>query len=107
MADVWGRDHPLRRTSDVVLLTQTGTVVQGKYNGYGVIYADNGLEVDLRDDCESAWRMVIAAYYQGEKFGDLPQNQNDLGQGYFYSDEDLAEIFGVDSSNNPAIIHRH
>jgi len=37
--------------------------------------------------------MVIQRYYNGETFDELSQNKYEPGQGYFWDDEDLAEIF--------------
>jgi hypothetical protein len=41
--------------------------------------------------------MVISKYYNGESFDILPKNKYDRGQGFFYSDEDLEEIFGKET----------
>ena len=40
--------------------------------------------------------MVIKKYYNEETFDELSRNKHDPGQGFFYNDEDLEEIFGVE-----------
>jgi hypothetical protein len=37
--------------------------------------------------------MVIEKYYDNETFDKLPQNKYDRGQGFFYNDDELEEIF--------------
>jgi hypothetical protein len=46
--------------------------------------------IDLPED---RWRMVIEKYYDNETFDKLPQNKYDRGQGFFYNDDELEEIF--------------
>lgn len=79
---------PFEFASRVVVLFKNGDRISGTYDGYGRV---DGIE--LVDYPESAWRMVIERYYEGEAFEELAMNPHDPGQGYFYSDEDLKEIF--------------
>ena len=88
MAEVAVRNSPWDFASDVVVLFSNGDRISGTYDGYGRV---NGLE--LVDIAEERWRMVISKYYNGESFDILPKNKYDRGQGFFYSDEDLEEIF--------------
>lgn len=90
MADLGVNNSPWEFASRVVVLFDNGDRISGSYDGYGRV---NGLE--LLDYPESRWRMVIQQYYNGETFDQLAQNRHEPGQGWFYDDESLAEIFGV------------
>lgn len=81
---------PWQFSCDVVVLFKNGDRISGTYDGYGRV--DN---FELVDHPEERWRMVIKDYYSGETFDQLAQNKYDQGQGYFYSDEELEEFFGV------------
>jgi hypothetical protein len=90
MAEVAVQGTPCKFASKVVVLFKNGDRISGTYDGYGRI---NGFEIV--DHPEEHWRMVIERYYNNETFDELPKNKYDQGQGFFYSDEDLEEIFGV------------
>jgi hypothetical protein len=75
--------------SKVIVLFENGDRISGIYDGYGRVD-----EFEIVDYSESRWRMVIENYYAGETFEQLSQNKYDQGQGFFYSDEELEEIFG-------------
>jgi len=79
---------PFGFASQVVVLFKNGDRITGTYDGYGRV---DGFE--LVDHPEERWRMVIQRYYNGETFDELSQNKYEPGQGYFWDDEDLAEIF--------------
>ena len=96
MADVGVQGSPWEFASDVVVLFKDGSVVKGSYDGYGRVFGD--AHVELVDYPESQWRMVITRYYNGETFDQLAPNGHDPGQGFFYDDEDLEELF---DSKNP------
>jgi len=88
MAEVAVRGSNWEFASDVVVLFKNGDRITGIYDGYGRV---NGFElVDLPED---RWRMVIEKYYDNETFDKLPQNKYDRGQGFFYNDDELEEIF--------------
>ena len=74
--------------SKVIVLFKNGDRISGTYDGYGRV---DGFE--LVDRPEDSWRMVIEQYYNDEKFDQLPLNNYDQGQGFFYSDEELTELF--------------
>ncbi len=88
MAELAVRGSTWEFASDVIVLFKNGDRISGRYDGYGRV---DGFE--LVDLDESRWRMVIWRYYNEETFDQLPQNKHDPGQGYFYSDEDLTELF--------------
>jgi hypothetical protein len=88
MAELAVRGSTWEFASDVIVLFKNGDRISGRYDGYGRV---DGFE--LVDLDESRWRMVIRRYYNEETFDQLPQNKHDPGQGYFYSDEDLTELF--------------
>ena len=79
---------PFEFASKVVVLFRNGDKISGTYDGYGRV---DGWE--LLDAQEQDWRMVIKKYYDGETFNQLEVNGYDAGQGFFYSDEELEEIF--------------
>lgn len=79
---------PFDFSSKVVVLFKNGDRLSGTYDGYGRV---DGFEIV--DYPEERWRMVIQKYYNGETFDDLPQNNHEPNQGFFWDDEDLAEIF--------------
>ena len=82
---------PYEFSSEVVVLFKNGSQVRGRYDGYGRVYGD--VLFELVECPESDWRMIIKDYYDGEEFEQLPQNRPDPGQGFFYGDEDLQQIF--------------
>lgn len=90
MAEIAVRNTPWQFASDVIVLFKDGRRAQGTYDGYGRVG-----ELELLDYREETWRMVIDSYYNGETFDQLSKNKYDQGQGFFYSDEDLAQEFGV------------
>jgi hypothetical protein len=85
---------PWQFASQVIVLFNDGNRVNGTYDGYGRVLSNIG-EVELVDIPDKYWRMVIEKYYNGETFDQWGQNKHDPGQGFFYSDEELEEIFGV------------
>lgn len=89
MAAVAVRKSPWQFASKVVVLFNDGSKIVGTYDGYGRVD-----EFELLDYSEERWRMVIEQFYTGETFDELPKNKWDQGQGFFYSDEELTEIFG-------------
>jgi hypothetical protein len=90
MATVAVRGSPWEFASFAVVVFKDGNRIAGAYDGYGRI-----VDVELIDYPEDSWRMVIERYYNNETFEELSKNKYDQGQGFFYSDEDLEEIFGV------------
>jgi hypothetical protein len=90
MAEVAVQGSPWQFASKVIVLFNNGDRISGTYDGYGRV---NGFE--LVDHPEERWRMVIEDYYNKETFEELSKNKYDQGQGFFYSDEDLEELFGV------------
>ena len=90
MAEVAVQGTPWQFASRVIVMFNNGNRISGIYDGYGRV---DGFE--LVDHPEERWRMVIEDYYNGEQFTDLPKNKHDIGQGFFYNDEDLAQEFGV------------
>ena len=90
MAEVAVQGTPWAFATKVIVLFNNGDHISGTYDGYGRV---NGFEIV--DYPEERWRMVIEKYYSDETFEELSKNKYDQGQGFFYSDEDLEEIFGV------------
>ena len=90
MAEVAVQGTPFAFASDVVVMFKNGDRISGTYDGYGRV---DGFE--LVDIPEERWRMVIKDYYNNETFDELPKNKHDVGQGFFYDDSELAEIFEV------------
>lgn len=90
MAEVAVKGTPFAFASDVIVIFKDGRRAQGTYDGYGRIG-----ELELLDYREDSWRMVIERYYNNETFDELPKNKFDIGQGFFYDDADLEEIFEV------------
>ena len=90
MAEVAVQGTPWAFASKVIVLFNNGDHISGTYDGYGRV---DGFEIVDRP--EESWRMVIERYYNNESFEELSINKYDQGQGFFYSDEDLEEIFRV------------
>jgi hypothetical protein len=90
MAEVAVQGTPWEFASKVIVLFNNGDRITGTYDGYGRV---NGVE--LVDIPEERWRMVIEQFHNNETFDQLKKNGWDRGQGFFYGDEDLIEIFGV------------
>jgi len=72
--------------NSVVALTPDGRVIRGSYDGYGGID-----EHDLREDENGKWiwdnvKMVLAQYYNGETYDELPRSGDEMAQGYFMAD---------------------
>ena len=93
MADIGVRGSPWEFASKVRVLLKDGSVLRGSYDGYGRVIGD--AEIELVEIPESQWRMVIEDYYDGESFDQLEPNKHEPGQGWFWNDEDLKEVFGV------------
>ena len=78
-----------RSLSEIVVLYPDGRKVEGTYDGYGRVNGEQLLE-----DCSSKeWddlKFVVASKYDGERYEDLGESRNELGQGYFLSREFLA-----------------
>lgn len=91
MADMGVQNSPWEFASDVIVLFKDGSRVVGSYDGYGRVIGDSYTELVELD--ENRWRMVIRRYYNNESFDDLPKNEPDPGQGWFYDDSDLEEMF--------------
>lgn len=91
MAEVAVQGTPWAFASEVVVLFKNGDRISGTYDGYGRVN-----EFELIDYSEEQWRMVINQFYNGETFKQLPQNKHDPAQGFFYNDDDLREVFGVE-----------
>lgn len=78
----------------VVVLFRDGGRIIGTYDGYGRVYGDQG-EVDLMDYRETDWRMAILSCYSSQTFDQLKPNRSDRGQGFFYSDQELTDFWGI------------
>jgi len=90
MADIAVRGTPFEFASFVIVIFKDGRRYTGAYDGYGRV-----VDLELLDYPEDSWRMVIERYYNNETFDELSKNKHDQGQGFFYSDEDLEQEFGV------------
>ena len=82
------RNSPWEFASRVVVLFDDGALVKGVYDGYGNVNGHGVLDAP-----ENRWRMVIERFYDGETFEQLPQNEREPNQGFFYDDADLERIF--------------
>lgn len=72
--------------SKVVALLPDGTKAQGLYDGYGRVGGEDVVERDGK----WVWpkvKMVLANYYNGETYDELPKSGDELAQGYFMSNE--------------------
>jgi hypothetical protein len=88
MAGMGVANSPWDFASKVFVFFDNGDRISGTYDGYGRVDDFELTEID-----ERRWRMVIQKYYSGETFSQLAKNDYDPGQGWFYNDEDLEEIF--------------
>lgn len=75
--------------SEVVALLPDGRVIRGAYDGYCRVNDE-----DLRETPEGKWiwdkvKFVLAKFYEGEAYDQLPKSGDELAQGYFMSDEFL------------------
>lgn len=73
----------------VVALTPEGRVIRGAYDGYGCIGDEN-----LRENVNGQWiwekvKFVLEPHYNGETYHELPRSGDELGQGYFMSNDFL------------------
>jgi hypothetical protein len=87
--------------SDCYLVTPTNVYHESSYSGYGVfggvdVYEllgdgdrDKGI---FREDKPFDIKIVLAKYYNGEKYDELPPSDDCEYQGYFYDDEYLKSI---------------
>jgi len=76
----------------VVVLFKDGGIAKGNYDGYGRVRSELGV-IELVEMNEKDWRMVIERFYEGEHWSAFKVNHNDPGQGHFYDEDDLHEIF--------------
>ena len=89
LADM-GKDDPWRFASEVVLLLKNGSVIRGRYDGYGRV---DGFSLDEYNYNPDEFRLVISRYYDGETFDQLPKNEDEPNQGYFWGVAELNELF--------------
>ena len=78
--------------SDVLALYANGGLIRGRYAGYGRIG-----DADISDAMggTSEPRLVLAAFYEGEKYADLPRNGFDPAQGMPVFDAFNDAMFGA------------
>lgn len=67
------------RLNLVVALLPGGLRALGEYDGYGRVGS-----VDLQQEWDKV-KLVLAEYYEAERYEDLGPSGNELGQGYFMS----------------------
>lgn len=79
----------------VTVLTESGDVFRGVYDGYGRVVTQFGSEVELDDSVvtRGGIKFVLTKFYKGEKFGDLGKSHNDPGQGHFHDEEKIKEWY--------------
>jgi len=109
MADLGVGNTEFKELSLVTVLTKNGLVFDATYDGYGrampldseIVYDTRFTDTwyDITDmhmfENEDEWRMVITKHYDGEKFRDLPKNENEPNQGWFWDDDDLREVMNA------------
>ena len=105
-------DEYCRKYSRMVLILPDNTKIHGEYNGYGRIYPDDYGEDDIEfwpdmyDDKHDMKpgrpKLVLEHYYAGEDYQKLGESFSDPGQGHFYDDKQLWEIF----DNRPHISYQ-
>lgn len=81
-----GTSWPEPEFCNVVMLTPNGDTVRGTYDGYCNLSTEAG---DIRLDFDAVAergeiKLVLAKFYQGEKFADLGVNGFEYGQGHFH-----------------------
>jgi hypothetical protein len=92
LADVGGWPECAEHNHEVTVVYKSGRVISGAYDGYGRVG-----DVDIRDDMgDFSWcepkdlcRLVLTMYYDGEDYKDLPHNEMQSEQGYFWDNPDL------------------
>lgn len=88
--------------SEVVVLGRDGSILKGRYDGYGRVLGDVG-ETEIMDAVDSDHvRMVLAAFYcpEEDRYDTVAPNHHDPGQGHFHDDGFLRRAFedgGFDS----------
>lgn len=84
LADTSWSDKP--DFTQVVVVCRDGSVIRGAYDGYGRVEGlDISEHVSVLGGADEA-RIVLAKYYAGERFEDLPPNANEIGQGHFHDE---------------------
>ncbi len=80
----WGDDY-----SKVVVLSSSGSIIRGIYDGYGRVLTPEGMEVELEDSeiLSGKIKLVSEKFYNSEKFEDLSKSMSELGQGHFHNPE--------------------
>jgi hypothetical protein len=68
---------------EVVVLKPNGAILRGMYDGYGRVQGEN-----VCDNFDTDWdntKFVLAFAYTGEKYDEVGNSGNELGQGHFMS----------------------
>ena len=83
--------------SRVTAVYPNGDRISGRYDGYGRIETASGSEIDVAEsmDMGKAPKLVLTHFYDNEKWSDLSKNESDRGQGYFYGNDEMEEMFGL------------
>lgn len=70
--------------SEIVVLKPNGKTLRGSYDGYGRVQGEN-----VCDNYDTDWdrtKFVLAIAYAGEKYEEVGESGDELGQGHFMSD---------------------
>ncbi len=86
----WGDDY-----SKVVVLSKSGSIFRGLYDGYGRVLTPEGIDVEL-DDGEvmgGKIKLVAGKFYSGESYDEIGCSGSDPGQGHFHDQDKVEEWY--------------
>jgi len=81
--------------SKVVIIRRDKKAIKGTYDGYGSVELASGKVIDIAERIGPKFKLVLAAFYDGETIDQLGENEHARNQGYFWSWEMLSEVFGT------------
>jgi hypothetical protein len=84
------------RYHEVVVLQKGRKRFHGAYDGYGRVEGGDILELDYTAVDKGDTKLVLACFYEDERFEDLHPSWHDPGQGHFH---DLESIEALHASN--------
>lgn len=81
--------------SKVVIIRRDKKAIKGTYDGCGSVELASGKVIDIAERIGPKFKLVLAAFYDGETIDQLGENEHERNQGYFWSWEMLSEVFGT------------
>ena len=93
-----GRGYPA--LSEIVVLAPNVKKSQGTYDGYGRVDGQELCPGGYDEDSWNEQKWVLASAYQGEKYDELGESEDEPAQGHFMADELLNYCMKIEKFKN-------